>query len=202
MDSADEAMTTMPVAKQSAAFTLTELLIIVVLISILSGVAIASFSQRRAQERLLAAARETHAWLENQRLIAMKEGQACAISINTTNATLDPSAERVPLTDGTSLNNSCKNQAPLVIPKTVTNGGDIVLSTSDPEATGVRFSFRGLSEIITTSSYDDDQQVLVLKLNHPDSKKQRCIKLMSPLGLIRTGWSEANADTCQFSNSF
>lgn len=96
MDSADKAMTTMPAAKQRDAFTLTELLVIVALISIVSGVAITSFSQRWAQEHQLAAARETHTWLENQRLIAMKEGQDCAISINTTNATLDPSAERTP----------------------------------------------------------------------------------------------------------
>lgn len=201
MDPANEAMRTFQ-AKRIDGFTLSELLIVVVLISILSGVAIASLSQRWAQERLLAAARETHTWLENQRLIAMKEGQACEISINSATATLDPSAEEVSLVDGKTLNNSCKDQAPLAIRDAVTNGGGISLSTSDPDASGIRFSFRGLSEIITTSSDPHDQQVLMLKLNHPDSQKQRCIKLISPLGLIRTGWSDANASSCQFSNSF
>ena len=201
MYSANEAMRALPTTTNDG-FTLSELLIVVVLVSILSGVAIASLSQRWAQERLLAAARETHTWLENQRLIAMKEGQACEISINTTTARLDPSAEQVSLADGKTLNNSCKDQAPFAIQDAVTNGGGISLSTSDPDATGIRFSFRGLSEIITTSSDPNDQQVLVLKLNHPDSKKQRCIKLMSPLGIIRSGWSDANASSCQFSNSF
>lgn len=201
MDPTDEAMRTLQV-NNSNGFTLAELLVVVALISILSGVAIASFSQRWAQERLLAAIRETHTWLESQRLIAMKEGQACEISINTTTATLDPSAENVSLANGETLINSCKGQAPLSIRDAVTNGGGISLSTSDPHATGIRFSFRGLSEIITTSSDPNKQQVLVLKLNHPDSQKQRCIKLMSPLGLIRTGWSDANASSCQFSNSF
>ena len=186
----------------SDGFTLGELLIVVVLISILSGVAIASFGQRWAQERLLAATRETHTWLENQRFIAMREGQACEISINTTTATLDPSAGNISLANGKTLNNSCKDQAPLAIRDAVTNGDGISLSTGDPAATGIRFSFRGLSEIITTSSDPTDQQILVLKLNHPDSQKQRCIKLMSPLGLIRTGWSDANASSCKFSNSF
>ena len=201
MDPANEAMRKLP-TNNNDGFTLSELLIVVVLVSVLSGVAIASFSQRWAQERLLAAARETHTWLENQRLIAMKEGQACEISINTTTATLDPSAEQVSLADGNTLNNSCKDQVPLAIQDAVTNGGGISLSTSDPDATGIRFSFRGLSEIITTSSDPNDQQALVLKLDHPDSQKQRCIKLMSPLGLIRTGWSDANTSSCQFSNSF
>ena len=201
MDSTDEAMRTLS-TNNNDGFTLSELLIVVVLISILSGVAIASFSQRWAQERLLAAARETHTWLENQRLIAMKAGQACEISINASTATLDPSAEQVSLADGKTLNNSCKGQAPLAIRDAVNNGGGISLSTSDPDTTGIRFSFRGLSEIITTSPDTHHQQVLVLKLNHPDSKKQRCIKLMSPLGIIRSGWSDANASSCQFSNSF
>jgi len=193
---------TLPTTRQKDAFTVTELLLVAALIGILSGIAIANLSQRWAQERLLAAARETHTWLENQRLIAMKEGQACEISINATTATLDPSADNVSVASGETLNNSCKDQAPLAIRATVTNGGGIDLSTSDPDATGIRFSFRGLSEIITTSTDVNDQHVLILKLNHPDSKKQRCIKLMSPLGLIRTGWSDANASSCQFSNSF
>ena len=192
----------LPTTRQKDAFTLAELLLVVSLVGILSGIAIANLGQRWAQERLLAAARETHTWLENQRLIAMKEGQACEISINATTATLDPSADNVSLASGETLNNSCKDQAPLAIRDTVTNGGSIDLSTSDPDATGIRFSFRGLSEIITTSTDVNDQHVLILKLNHPDSKKQRCIKLMSPLGLIRTGWSDANASSCQFSNSF
>ena len=193
---------TLPTTRQKDAFTVTELLLVAALFGILSGIAIANLSQRWAQERLLAAARETHTWLENQRLIAMKEGQACEISINTTTATLDPSADNVSLANGETLNNSCKDQAPLAIRDTVTNGGSIDLSTSDPDATGIRFSFRGLSEISTTSTDVNDQHVLILKLNHPDSKKQRCIKLMSPLGLIRTGWSDANASSCKFSNSF
>jgi len=197
MDTPDEAMKKLQTYKKDG-FTLTESLIVVAIVGILSTIAIPSLSQRWAQERLLAANRETHTWLENQRLIAIKEGQACVISINTVTATLDPSAQTISLADGI-LNNSCKKQAPLSIRESVTNGGGISLSTSDPNATGIRFSFRGLSEVITTSSNKD---VLVLKLNHPDSNKQRCIKLMSPLGLIRTGWSDANADTCRFSNSF
>ena len=193
---------TLPTTRQKDAFTVTELLLVAALIGILSGIAIANLSQRWAQERLLAAARETHTWLENQRLIAMKEGQACQINIITSTATLDPSAKNVSLASGETLNNSCKDQTPLAIRDTVTNGVGIDLSTSDPDATGIRFSFRGLSEIIATSTDVNDQHVLILKLNHPDSKKQRCIKLMSPLGLIRTGWSDANASSCQFSNSF
>ena len=200
MDSLDEAMKKLQTDKKDG-FTLTESLTVVVLVGILSAVAIASYNQQWAQERLLRASRETHTWLENQRLTAIKEGQACAISINTVTATLDPSSETISLADGV-LNNSCKGQAPLSIRDAVTNGSGISLSASDPNTTGILFSFRGLSKIITTSTNTNNQEVLVLKLNHPESNKQRCIKLMSPLGLIRTGWSEANANSCRYSSSF
>ena len=82
----DEAMKKLQTDKKDG-FTLTESLTVVVLVGILSAVAIASYNQQWAQERLLRATRETHTWLENQRLTAIKEGQACAISINTVTAT-------------------------------------------------------------------------------------------------------------------
>ena len=192
---------TMLQSSKEDGFTLAELMLTLCIVGILSGIAIASYSQRWAQERLLAATRETHTWLENQRLIAIKEGQACEISINISTAILDPSKENISLADGT-LQNSCKEQAPLSIRDTVKNGSGISLSTTDPNTTGIRFSFRGLSKIITTSANKTDQQVLILKLNHPESIKQRCIKIMSPLGFIRTGWSSSNASSCKYSNSF
>ena len=75
MDSLDEAMKKLQTDKKDG-FTLTESLTVVVLVGILSAVAIASYNQQWAQERLLRASRETHTWLENQRLTAIKEGQA------------------------------------------------------------------------------------------------------------------------------
>ena len=142
--------------------------------------------------------------------MAITEGQGCDISIDTDTATLDPSAETISIKEADPngiiitlgvLNNSCSNQTPLVITDSVPNGDEISLSTSDPNATGIRFSFRGLSEIITTNGTTANEN-LVLKFIHPKSNKQRCIKVMSPLGFIRTGWSESNADSCQYSNTF
>lgn len=187
---------------KASGFTLIELLVVIALVGILSGLSIASFSQRWAQERLLRATKETQSWLEEQRKIAMKEGQACEITINTTDAILDPTSTTLTLDDGSQLKNSCSNQAILSIRNTVTNGNGINLSTADPGVTSLRFSFRGLSEIITSSTNEQDTKVLTLKLNHPESNKQRCIRIMSPLGLIRTGWSSATSNTCHYSDSF
>jgi prepilin-type N-terminal cleavage/methylation domain-containing protein len=184
---------------QNAGFTLAELMIVVVLVGILSGIAVVTLSQRWSQERLLAAARETHSWLDAQRRLAMKEGQACEITINTSNASLDPTGNTISLSDGSSLSNSCSSQVPLSIRDTVQNGSGITLTTSPNDANAIRFSFRGLSEVTTNTGTTNE---LVLKLNQPGSNKQRCIKVLSPLGLIRNGWATANSETCMYSNSF
>jgi prepilin-type N-terminal cleavage/methylation domain-containing protein len=180
-------------------FTLAELIVVIALVSILAGIAIATLSRRWAQERLLAAARETHSWLDTQRRLAMKEGQACEITINTADASLDPTSNTISLSDGISLSNSCSSQAALSIRNTVTNGSGITLTTSPSNASAIRFSFRGLSEITTSNGTSNE---LVLKLNQAGSNKQRCIKVLSPLGLIRNGWAAANSETCTYSNSF
>ena len=180
-------------------FTMTELMIVMVLVGIFSGIAIVTLSQRWAQERLLAAARETHSWLDTQRRLAMKEGQACEITINTADASLDPTSNTISLSDGTSLSNSCSSQSALSIRNTVTNGSGITLTISPSNASAIRFSFRGLSEITTSNGTSNE---LVLKLNQAGSNKQRCIKVLSPLGLIRNGWAAANSETCTYSNSF
>ena len=180
-------------------FTMAELMIVMVLVGIFSGIAIVTLNQRWAQERLLAAARETHSWLDAQRRLAMKEGQACEIIINTADASLDPTSNTITLSDGGSLSNSCSSQAALSIRNTVTNGNGITLTTSPSNASAIRFSFRGLSEITTSSGTSNE---LVLKLNQAGSNKQRCIKVLSPLGLIRNGWAAANSETCTYSNSF
>ena len=180
-------------------FTLTELLVVVALVSILSGLALVSLSNRWAQERLLAAARETHSWLEYQRRLAMKEGKACEIKIDTSKATLDPTGSSLTLLDGKTVSNSCSSQAPLFFRSIVPNGSSITLSTAPANATAVRFSFRGLSEITTSTGTSNE---LVLQLNQADSNKQRCIKIMSPLGLIRNGWAPVNTSPCNYSNSF
>ena len=65
MDTPDEAMKKLQTYKKDG-FTLTESLIVIAIVGILSTIAIPSLSQRWAQERLLAANRETHT-LENQR---------------------------------------------------------------------------------------------------------------------------------------
>lgn len=192
-------MTTSAHQSQSG-FTLVELLLVVAVAGILSGIAIVTLSQRLSQERLLAAARETHSWIDSQRRIAMTNGQACEILIDQNNAHLDPSASTITLGTGQSILNSCRTQAVLRIRDAIPNGSGVTLSTTPGNVQAIRFSFRGLSEIIT--SQGDLTSQVELRLSQSGSNKSRCIKIMSPLGLIRNGSSETASGSCRYSSSF
>jgi prepilin-type N-terminal cleavage/methylation domain-containing protein len=188
----------------TAGFTLMELMVAMAVLGILSGISIVNLSQQLAKERLLAASRETHAWLETQRGIAMTDATACEITINPSAATLSPSGSTIQLRNFNDkpelIDNACKNQAPLSIRDSVGNGSNIALTIEPSDATTIRFSMRGTSEIITTENNKSSQ--IELKLNQPGTARQRCIKIISPLALIRNGFANTSSESCSYSSSF
>ena len=200
MVACNETKLIMTFSKNAKGFTLIELIVIMVIVGILSSISLINLSQPLKQQTLLTAARETHSWLNLQRSLAMKEGgQACVISIDAANATLDPSAENVVLSSGETLPNSCSSQTPFSIRDSVKNGSEINLSVAPNSASTIKISFRGLTEVSTNNV---NVNSLVLALNLAGSNKQRCIKILNPLGLIRTGWASANSTSCNYSHSF
>lgn len=187
-----------------AGFSLPELMIAMAVLGILCGISLVNLSQQLAKERLLAASRATHSWLDTQRRIAMTDATACEIEIDTAKATLKPGGATIQLRDNNNepagtIPNACSNQSPLEIQKTVDNGSGIALSITPANASAIRFSMRGLSEIITS---DGKASQLEMKLNQTGVLRQRCIKVISPLALIRTGSAPPNSQTCAYSNSF
>ena len=187
-----------------AGFTLVELMIAMAVLGILSGISIVNLSQQLAKERLLAASRETHAWLETQRGIAITDATACEITITPSDATLQPSGATIQLRNFNDkpefIDNACKNQAPLKIRETVGNGSNISLSIEPANATLIRFSMRGTNEIITTEG--DKESQIELKLSQAGTARQRCIKIISPLALIRNGFAKTSSEPCSYSSTF
>jgi len=129
-------MTTIKPIKNSG-FTLPELMAIIVIIAILSGIGIANFSQRWAQERLLAASRHLQSWIDLQRRIAIQEGKACELSINTIQAELEPSGGLIALNADSSIPNACANQKAFRIRESVDNGSSIELSVTPIKCKGL-----------------------------------------------------------------
>ena len=191
-------------------FTLTELIIVIVIVGILSGISITNFSQRWAQERLLAASRHLQGWIDQQRRIAIQEGKACELSIDTAQAELRPSSSEITLNSDSSIPNACANQETFKVRKSVNNGSSIDLSVTPSNATALRFSFRGHSEVVDKNGQRltcpetsiGECDALVLNLTLSGSTKKRCVKVINPLGIIRTGVSQSTSSSCSYSHSF
>lgn len=63
---------------------------------------------------------------------------------------------------------------------------------------GVTFSYRGFSENLNLASNEQ----LVLRLSSPEATTQRCIKVVSPIGLIRDGYADNATSDCKFDGAY
>ena len=188
---------------RSAGFTMVELMMAMAIAGILSGLAVANYSSRWGQERLLGASRTVHAWLDEQRRIAMQQGGACKINIDTTNATLDPTDPTIALPDSSTTSNICANRESLLIQESVKNGAQIQLrkSSINSNADALIFSFRGFSQIAKSNNAWSTQPQLELRLSMPNVSRERCIKVVNPLGLIRNGFANTTDGDCIYNTS-
>lgn len=184
-------------------FSLVELMVTIAIAGILAGISIADFSQRWGQERLLGASRTLHSWLDEQRRFAIQKAGTCQLMINTTAASLDASPATIELASSpapVTTPNICAGQAPILIRNTVSNGGSIQLSVSPATAQAIRFSFRGLSQGVSTDASLPNSVELRLKL--PNISRERCVKVVNPLGMIRNGTASNSESSCSYSQSF
>jgi len=188
----------------STGFTMLELMMVMAIAGILSGLAIASYSNRWGQERLLGASRAVHAWLDEHRRIAMQQGGACKITLDTTNATLDPTDTIITLPDNSETVNVCADRESLLIQKSVSNGDQIQLhkSSINSNADALIFSFRGFSQIAKANNSWSTQPQLELRLSMTGIARERCIKVANPLGLIRNGFANTSDSPCIYNTSY
>ena len=177
-------------------------MVTVAVVGILSGLAIVNYSQRLSQERLLASTRILHAWLDEHRRIAMQRGGACRLTIDSTSASLDPTGENVILPDGNTTPNVCANRTPLLLKETTESGEKIELKKNQSEASAIIFSFRGFSQIANADNNWSTDPELELRLFMPKVERERCIKLISPLGLIRDGYAASDESDCIYNSTY
>jgi prepilin-type N-terminal cleavage/methylation domain-containing protein len=184
-------------------FTLVELMITIVIASILTSISIVNFSQRWGKERLLSASRILQSWLDEQRRFAMQKGGTCQLTINTSTAELEATPTTIQLKATPPISttrNICAGQAKIRIRDSVSNGGEIQLSTSPTGVQAIRFSFRGLSDGVTSDGSTANSVELRLKL--PNISRERCVKIVNPLGMIRNGSASDRQSACSYSHSF
>lgn len=179
-----------------------ELLVTVSILGILAGFSAVAFSRNWRDERLKAASRETSAWLDEVRRLAIQKATPCRIEINPTNVSLSLNPSSTMATE------FCSEQliAPLTLRSKVSNvqelslcSGDI--QTADPANAELNCDANqsGTSSLIFTPR-GTATSGLLLKLGLPEASSDRCIAVLAPLGQIRSG--KATAAGCDFTTAY
>lgn len=193
-------------------FTLVELMVVVAIIGILSGFSIVTFQRQWRSERLLSISRAIQGNLETWRKRAMQAGGPCLIEIDIDNSKsmalfAPPLDVDLPVKAGSSTTkdviNACRDETPLNL-HTVENGVIGLTLTVTPAATeAVLFSFRGLSEArlnkdaASMTSRDSTE----FKISMTGLQEQRCIRILHPLGLIRSGLASTAQGDCSYQHN-
>lgn len=180
--------------RQDAGFSLIELMVVVIIVGILSGLAIPSFQRNWQQERLKAATREAASWLEDVRLRAVQQSQICVIEIIDSTATLQPSTNT----------NSCINIRTLDLRNIVQNSEQLVLcSQASLTPSNVECSSNSSQTTpteITITPRGTVSQGGLIKLHFSQTIPNRCIAITQPLGMVRQGIERPTG--CDYNTAF
>ena len=154
-------------AKQAnSGFTIWELMVVLVILAILSAVALPNLRPSMRREQLSAATLGIVNWLERVRNQAVKDMETCQISINASAASLAITSDSPGCSDLKIFNINDQENTPT----------DISLALSDSSDSDFSFSPRG--------SVNRDQE---MELTMEGSPTTRCIKVVAPVGLVRSG---------------
>lgn len=184
-------------------FTLIELMVTVSIVGILAGLSIVTFARNWRAERVKAATRESTAWLDEVRRVAIQKAKPCRIKVDRADASLslDPNPENDQEFCAANL------YATLNIRSTVQNSGEILLcsadllTTEDPTSKSLSCNSTqsGTSRLIFTPR-GTTTSGLLLKFHMPQAGADRCIAVLAPLGQIRSG--KATPSGCDFTTAY
>lgn len=189
---------------QSSGFTLTESLVAVVILSIFCGVALTSWSESVANSRLMTTTRELEIWLNDQRNLAMQHGLTCAVAVNPEKKEI--SSRRAFVTSSQGCNPQQSNTlGSFSISDQFTLSTRPELANQSDKVACILFSFRGFSvgrnatnAQSCSNAIDPNLNTTIMQeitLQQPDTTTARCIKVASPIGLIRDGIDMGNGCT-------
>ena len=179
---------------EEAGFSLIELMAVVIIVGILSGLAIPSFQRNWQQERLKAATREATTWLEDVQLRAVQQSQTCVIQVIDSTATLQPSTNT----------NSCINISTLNLRNSVENAEKLAICSqaalipSNVECNSN--SSQTTPTEITITPRGTVSQGGLIKLHFSETIPNRCIAITQPLGMVRQGIERSNG--CDYNTAF
>jgi len=179
-------------------FSFIELLVTSVIIGILSSVSYINLSKRIEAEQLKYTARAMENWINTQRTMAMQNSLTCKILINAN--TLVLTSENLNSTS-VACNPDQGNKSILNVKESFSEHGDELIMSFKPlepqlnKQAEITFSFRGFSE---PRGFSGPLEII---LSTNKSKTSRCIKIISPIGLIRAGYASNGSSDCVYNNS-
>jgi prepilin-type N-terminal cleavage/methylation domain-containing protein len=186
----------------SLGFTLMELMVTMAILGILAGISFVSFTRNWRDERVKAASRETAAWLDEVRRMAIQKATPCRIRVDRELRQLS----LAPNPENTSEFCSSALYTPLDLPTRIQNSSELVLCStdlgdSDPATTSLNCngSQTGSSTLVVTPRGTATSGLLI-KFHMPQAGTDRCVAVMAPLGQIRSG--KATSNGCDFTTAF
>jgi Tfp pilus assembly protein FimT len=162
----------------TAAFSLPELMVIVAIAGILAGLAVPNFLRNWQDENLNSANKQAIAWLDDLRRKAIQQSSPCRVQISSNPAQLTGSCDNA--TEVTSTLNFATE---------IPNGDQLILTLPNNSPATWIFTPRG------TTTTDAE-----LRMTLPGSSLGRCIRLLQPLGLLRSG--KLRSETCIYTTSY
>ena len=161
--------------RERQALTVTELLLVVALIGILSAVSISNSLELWRRERLNGVALELEGWLEGISRMPERNGTSCEVTISSgtlaggqTLATVSPT--------------SCAANATLVVP---------VILRSDNLSVGASATSWSFTPRMAIDSSSD----VHIRLAFSGSAPVRCVRVSATLGLLRIGRNDSSSST-------
>ena len=166
-------------------FTLLELMLVVGLIGLLSGIALPNFLSNWEDERLNATTKITVAWLDDLRRKAIQNSAPCRATWDTTAKTLSAQCDHE---TGTS--------DILNLRAEISNSEALAVSLRSGDPTVWVFTPRGTSTTDAEATFT---------LTESNSDPGRCLRVSAPLGLIRAAkrrTSEGGETRCDYTTAY
>jgi prepilin-type N-terminal cleavage/methylation domain-containing protein len=177
---------------RQAGFSLPELLVAMAIAGILSGIGYALFQRQWQGERTKAAARELAARLDELRRRSQQKAGACHLNLDPATASLSPAASNT---------TACGDFGRLDLRAAVQAGSDLVLCVQDLDSTAACSTATAGTTLVFTPRGTATTSAL-LRLHRPGDNSDRCVAVVAPLGLIRSGRASAAGGSCDFTTAF
>jgi len=181
-------------------FSLLELIVVVSIVGILSSIALVNLSSSQSKSRLLAITKDLENWLSKQRSFAKSHNLTCLITIDSANRRLTSTRFRDEDNQPCTGNESDSKVVFFDIAENYGNGSEKLSLISTPSVDpahsdgGILFSLQGFSQNHQLQS----NGIVELRLTHDDLQQQRCIRIISPIGMIRDGRTQGNDPQCRY----